>query len=152
MATKRKSFWKRHGLGIVVASVILLLLALYMGADPSAHWGAFYGNAIADWTGLLVTIMATKYLREIGSSESLKVKKPPAFIPRSVHEFLHEHSLVIFLLITGVGWVIAFMRMSPNAKWGQVVGNIVSEWTQVLGIVVLSKGLVEVGSKESEKS
>jgi len=151
MATKEKSFWKRHGLSITVASVILLLFGLYLGADPNAHWGAFFGNAIADWTGLLVTILATKYLREIGSAESKKVEPPAPLIPRPLHQFLHEHSLVIFLLITGVGWVIAFMRMSPNAKWGQVVGNIVSEWTQVLGIVVLTKGLVEVGSKESEK-
>ena len=51
-------------------------------------------------------------------------------------------------LITGVGWVIAFARMDPNSKWGQVVGNIVSEWTQILGVVLLTKFLVEKGSKE----
>jgi hypothetical protein len=40
--------------------------------------------------------------------------------------------------------------MNPDAKWGQVVGNIVSEWTQILGLVVLTKKLIERGSKESK--
>jgi len=52
------------------------------------------------------------------------------------------------LLITGLGWVVAFRRMDPNSKWGQVVGNIVSEWTQILGLVLLTKRLMERGSKE----
>jgi hypothetical protein len=39
--------------------------------------------------------------------------------------------------------------MNPDAKWGQAVGNIVSEWTQILGLVVLTKRLIERGSKES---
>ena len=148
MAAKKTSFWSRHGLSIVTAGILLLWTALYLGADPDTRWGAFFGNAIADWTGLLVTILATKWLREINSAESRKVKKP-RLLPVNFHEFCHEHSLLIFLLVTGAGWVFAFMRMQPNEKWGQVVGNIVSEWTQVLGIVVLTKGLVEVGSKES---
>ena len=42
--------------------------------------------------------------------------------------------------------------MNPDAKWGQVVGNLVSEWTQILGLVVLTKRLIERGSKESRKS
>ena len=149
MASKQRTTWQRHGLSIVTAGILLLWLALYCTADPEKHWGAFFGNAIADWTGMLVMILATKYLREIGSAESRKVNKP-AWLPASFHEFCHEHSLVIFIVITGAGWVIAFMKMSPNAKWGQVVGNIVSEWTQVLGVVVLTKGLIEVGSKESK--
>jgi hypothetical protein len=40
--------------------------------------------------------------------------------------------------------------MDPNGKWGQVVGNIVSEWTQIFGLVLLTKKLMEVGSKESK--
>jgi hypothetical protein len=39
--------------------------------------------------------------------------------------------------------------MDPESKWGQVVGNIVSEWTQLLGLALMSKKLMEVGSKES---
>jgi hypothetical protein len=30
------------------------------------------------------------------------------------------------------------------------VGNIVSEWTQILGLVLLTKRLMESGSKESD--
>jgi hypothetical protein len=37
----------------------------------------------------------------------------------------------------------------PQTKWGQVVGNIVSEWGQMAGLVFLTKKLVERGSKES---
>jgi len=50
-------------------------------------------------------------------------------------EWLREHSLTLFLLVTGIAWVVAFKAMDPNSKWGQVVGNIVSEWTQILGLV-----------------
>ena len=39
--------------------------------------------------------------------------------------------------------------MDANGKTGQVVGNIVSEWTQVLGLVVMTKYLGETRSKES---
>jgi len=34
---------------------------------------------------------------------------------------------------------------------GQVVGNIVSEWTQILGIVLITKYTREIGSKESRR-
>jgi hypothetical protein len=39
--------------------------------------------------------------------------------------------------------------MDPNAKWGQVIGNIVSEWTQIFGLVLLTKRMIEHHSKES---
>jgi hypothetical protein len=64
-----------------------------------------------------------------------------------VLELLREHSLTIFLLITGLAWLWAFRAMDANSKWGQVVGNIVSEWTQILGLVLMTKRLIEVGSK-----
>jgi hypothetical protein len=38
--------------------------------------------------------------------------------------------------------------MDSESKWGQVVGNIVSEWTQILGLVLMTKRLMEAGSKE----
>jgi hypothetical protein len=41
--------------------------------------------------------------------------------------------------------------MDANAKWGQVVGNIVSEWTQILGLVLMTKRLIERHSKESRR-
>jgi hypothetical protein len=40
--------------------------------------------------------------------------------------------------------------MDAQGKWGQVVGNIVSEWTQILGLVLLTKRLMETGSKDSK--
>ena len=42
--------------------------------SPSTHTGSFFGNAIADWTGVVVIVIATKYLYEKGSSES---RRPP---------------------------------------------------------------------------
>jgi hypothetical protein len=67
-----------------------------------------------------------------------------------VFEMLREHSLTIFLVITGLGWVLLFAHADSESKWGQVAGNIVSEWTQILGTVLLTKKLVEIGSKESK--
>lgn len=68
-----------------------------------------------------------------------------------MREKLREHSLSIFLLITGVCWAILYGFVDSESKWGQVVGNIVSEWTQLLGLVLLTKGLFEPHSKESTR-
>lgn len=51
--------------------------------------------------------------------------------------------------MTGIGWAILFIKMDTESKWGQVVGNIVSEWVQMTGLVFLTKRLIEIGSKES---
>ena len=121
-----------------------MLLALYRGSNPATHLGSFFGNAIADWTGVFVTVVMTKYLYEKGSAES---KNPKGRVPSAAMEFLREHSLTLVLAITGIGWVLAFRAMDPGSKWGQVVGNIVSEWTQILGLVLMTKRLMEVNSK-----
>lgn len=126
--------------------IVLLLIALYSRSNPSTHLGSFFGNAIADWTGVFVTILMTKHLYEKGSAES---KQPKGKLPSAAMEFLREHSLTVFLLITGTGWVVAFRHMETSSRWGQVVGNVVSEWTQIFGLVLLTKKLIEVGSKES---
>jgi hypothetical protein len=126
--------------------VLALWIVLYTRWDEKTHWGSFFGNAIADWTGLLIMVLATKFLYERGSKES---KRPPSKIVAWLPEAVRAHDLSIFIVITGVGWIIAFARMDPDSKWGQVVGNIVSEWTQILGVVLLTKFLVEKGSKES---
>lgn len=110
--------------------------------------GAFYGNAVADWTGLVVMVIATKFLYERGSVESRKAK--PLFVP-GLRAFMHEHSLTIFLVITGLGWLIWYAKVDAQGKWGQVIGNIVSEWTQILGLVLMTKRLIEKGSKESRR-
>ena len=54
-------------------------------------------------------------------------------------------------MITGFLWVVLFARSDPNSKWGQVIGNIVSEWTQIFGLVILTKKLIETHSKESRR-
>ena len=64
-------------------------------------------------------------------------------------EALREHSLTIFLLVTDAAWLALFVHMKVAGKWGQVVGNIVSGWTQILGLVLLTKQLIETGSKDS---
>ncbi|HET6936748.1 MAG TPA: hypothetical protein VFI72_18030, partial [Candidatus Angelobacter sp.] len=135
---------------LVIAGILALWIVLYCISDEQKHWGSFFGNAIADWTGVLVTVLATKHLYEKGSRESKKQPRPK--LTRRPIEFLREHSLTIFLVITGGGWVAAFAHSNPQAKWGQVIGNIVSEWTQILGLVLMTKRLVEAGSEESEKS
>jgi hypothetical protein len=141
----KKGFLDQHGLSIAAAGILLMWLALYARSDPETHLGGFFGNAVADWLGMLVIVIATKYLYEIGSAES----RPPH--PRSrgpLTRFLVDHSLTIALLVTGAMWSVAYARMDSNGKAGQVVGNIVSEWTQILGLVVMTKYLGEKGSKE----
>jgi len=144
--SRKRSFLRDHGLGVVVAAIMLLWLGLYARADPETHLGAFYGNATADWLGSLMIVIATKYCYEIGSAES----RPPH--PKSrgaVSRALIDHSLTILLILTGAVWVVVYARMDANGKAGTVVGNIVSEWTQVLGLVVLTKYFSERRSKES---
>ena len=121
-------------------------IVLYIVSDPSKHLGSFFGNAIADWSGVVVMMFATKYLYERGSAES---RRPPRALLSPTWERLRDHSLSIFLLVTGVGWTVLYVLMDSESKWGQVVGNIVSEWTQVLGLVILTKRLIERHSKES---
>jgi hypothetical protein len=45
---------------------------------------------------------------------------------------------------------MAFARMDPGSRWGQEAGNILSEWTQQLGLVLMTKRLIERRSKESQ--
>lgn len=144
----RRSWWRRHSLTLVASAILLLWIVLYWRSSPQTHLGSFFGNAIADWTGMVVMVLATKHLYEKGSAES---KKLPAILRNPYEEALREHSLSIFLLLTGIVWVALFARMDAQGKWGQVVGNIVSEWTQVLGVVLLTKRLIETGSKDSNR-
>jgi hypothetical protein len=142
---KPQPFLRKHSLSLSALGVVLLLIVLYCWSNPSTHLGSFFGNAIADWTGVFVTVVMTKFLYEKGSAES---KQPKGKNPSKVLELLRQHSLTLALLVTGIGWVVAFRAMDPNSKWGQVIGNIVSEWTQILGLVLMTKRLMEVGSKE----
>jgi hypothetical protein len=145
---RKAGFLKHHALSLAAIGILLSWVALYLYSDPKTHLGSFFGNAIADWTGVVVTVIATKYFYEVGSAES---REPgPRFRSRLI-EMIREHSLSIFLALTGAGWTLLYLKMNSEGKWGQVVGNIVSEWTQLLGLVLLTKRLIEERSKESKQ-
>jgi hypothetical protein len=143
-----RSFIRHHSLGIASVGILVLWIVLYSFSDPSTHLGSFFGNAIADWSGVVMMVLATKYLYEKGSAES---RKPPDGLLGPIRKALRDHSLTIFLLVTGAGWIALYAKAEPGAKWGQVVGNIVSEWTQIFGLVWLTKALMEAHSKESRR-
>jgi hypothetical protein len=142
------NFFRFHSLSLVTIAILLLWLVFYIFSDPNSHAGAFYGNAIADWSGTVVVVIATKYFFERGSKESLPVR---GHRKNPVLEFLHCHSLSVFLVVTGIAWFVLYACMDANSKWGQVVGNICSEWVQTLGLVLLTKKLIERGSCESRQ-
>jgi hypothetical protein len=148
--TKTKSpkrHWlHEHSLSIVSILLLLTWIVGYSCTSSESRLGAFFGNSIADWSGSVVIILGTEFLYEVGSAESrpLKNRKSNRWL-----ELLHEHSLLIFLAVTGIGWLVVYLRMNPEQKWGQVVGNIISEWLQMAGLVFLTKKLIERGSKES---
>ncbi len=145
---RKQSFIRQHSLSIASTGILILWICLYSVSSPSTHIGSFFGNAIADWSGVVVMVFATKYSYEKGSAES---RHPPQSRLGPTWERLREHSLSIFLLITGIGWVALYASMNSETKWGQVVGNIVSEWTQILGLVLLTKRLIERHSRESAR-
>lgn len=142
----KKKWLRQHSLSIVSVLLLVIWIIAYRVSDPTTHLGAFFGNAIADWSGSVVIILGTKFFYEVGSAESrpLKNRKSNRWL-----ELLYEHSLLIFLAVTGIGWLVLYLRLNPGDKWGQVVGNIVSEWLQMAGLVFLTKSLIERGSKES---
>lgn len=136
---------RKHALGLILAGIVLMWFVLYLRGDPDTYSGAFYGNALADWLGTFVFVIATKYLYEIGSAES----RPPH--ARSRGPFMRaliDHSLTLGLVLTGAVWWAVYVRLPVDDKAGQVVGNILSEWTQILGLVLITKYFRESGSKE----
>jgi hypothetical protein len=149
MPRKRAStpFLREHSLSLTLAGILIFLFLMYRRSDPSTHLGALYGNAIADWLGVLVFVIATKYFFEIGSGES---KRPTRHFHERVARVLIDHSLTIALALTGVAWVVVYAKSGVDTKWGQVFGNIVSDWTQLLGLVIITKYFRETGSKEGK--
>ncbi len=152
MSTRRvvrrgvRGFLKHHSLSLAACGVVILWVFLYSRSSAATHMGSFFGNAIADWTGVLVAVIATKYFYEIGSAES---RQPRGKLPTRFREVVRDHSLTIFLALTGIAWAVLYAGMDSESKWGQVAGNIVSEWTQLLGLVLMTKRLTELRSKES---
>ena len=107
----------KHSLSLAALAVVVLLIVLYHTSNPYTHVGALFGNAVADWTGVLTTVVMTQPLYEKGSGES---KQPRGSVRSAAVEWLREHSLTLFLLVMGIAWVVAFKAMDPNSKWGQV--------------------------------
>jgi hypothetical protein len=138
-------FLREHSLSLILAGFLVFLLLMYTQSDPETHFGTFYGNAIADWLGVLVFVIATKYFFETGSGES---RKPAPRVHVRIGRFLLKHSLTIVLALTGAAWIWAYARSDVDSKAGQVIGNIVSNWVQALGLVLLTKYARERGSKE----
>ena len=150
-ARKRKKgplleFLHLHSLSIAAIAILAVWIFLYTRSDPETRTGAFLGNSVADWSGTLFLVIGTKYFFEVGSAESRRV---PKHLQSPVWDFLFRHSLTIFLVVTGVGWLFLYRSQDPQSRWGEVVGNVLSEWVQMIGIVFLTKQLLEKGSKES---
>src|SRR5213595_510541 len=112
----QRSFLKQHSLSLVAVTLLIVWIVGYRMLDPATHLGAFFGNAIADWSGSVVIILGTKFLYEVRSAESrpVKIKEHPAW-----RDTLHRHSLLLFIIITGLGWAVLFWRMKPQDNWGQ---------------------------------
>jgi len=149
MARRRRSqgFFRKHSLSLILLAVVVSLFVAYRHSDPDTHHGAFFGNALADWLGTLVLVVATKYFFEVGSKES---RQPNPAIHARAGRFLVKHSLTIVLALTGAIWAFIYSRSEVNGKAGTVLGNILSEWTQILGLVVITKYARETRSKESD--
>jgi hypothetical protein len=141
-------FLRQHSLSIASIGILILWIGLYSVSSHHSHIGSFFGNAIADWSGVVVMVFATKYLYETGSAES---RRPPRSLLGPILQRLRDHSLSLFLVLTGLAWVALYVSMDSESHWGQVAGNIVSEWTQIFGLVLLTKRLIERHSRESAR-
>lgn len=95
----KHNFFHHYPLSIVALGILVLWIGLYSISSPSNHLGSFFGNAVADWTAVGVTVLATKFMYERGSAES---RRPPR-TANPGWQRLRDHSLTIFLLLTGIG-------------------------------------------------
>jgi hypothetical protein len=114
--SQKKRFLHRHALSIASTAILLAWIGLYTLSDPRTHLGSFFGNAIADWSGVVVMVLATKHLYEQGSAESRRL--PRNWPLRPALQFLLGHSLSIFLLVTGMCCVGLYLHVDSESKWG----------------------------------
>jgi len=106
------SFLQNHSLSLAAIGIVLMWIVLYRFGDPKSHWGSFFGNAIADWTGVVVTVIATKHLYEMGSAES---RQPSRIFVGKFAETIRDHSLTIFLVLTGAAWIVLYVRIGDSS-------------------------------------
>ena len=60
MTKQQHGFFREHSLSLIAAAILGLWTVLYYLSNPDTHIGSFFGNAIADWTGLLVSVLAAQ--------------------------------------------------------------------------------------------
>jgi len=72
MPRKRKNFFHEHSLTLIAAAILVTWIVLYSRSDPRTRAGAFFGNASADWSGVVVMVLGTKYLYERGSPRATR--------------------------------------------------------------------------------
>ena len=105
---RKQSFLHEHSLTIASVLILITWIGLYTVSTPDTHLGSFFGNAIADWSGVVIMVFATKYLYERGSAES---RRPPrTFLGPAWERRLRDHSLSIFLVgdRNRMDWAVCF--------------------------------------------
>ena len=62
MGKRRKpGFITEHSMSIVSVAILGVWILLYSRSREETHLGSFFGNAIADWSGVVMTVIGTKY-------------------------------------------------------------------------------------------
>ena len=51
---RKRGFLHEHSLSIASISILIVWIVAYVFSNPSTHLGSFFGNAIADWSGVVV--------------------------------------------------------------------------------------------------
>src|SRR5258708_14570155 len=100
----KKSFWQRHSLSLAAGAVLALWIVLYARGDEHTHWGPFFGNAVADWTGQLIMGLAPKHLYERRSKAS---KNPPSRQLARARDAPPDQPLTIYNIAPVVAWISA---------------------------------------------
>ena len=52
---RKPGFLAEHSLSIVSVAILGLWIVLYRHSNAETHLGSFFGNAIADWSGVVMT-------------------------------------------------------------------------------------------------
>src|SRR5579884_4093173 len=105
---RRSGFVHRHSLSIATITILTLWTILYIYADPSTHCGSFFSNAIADSSGVLVTLLATNYMYEKGLPERRSSQHEGG---QTVLPFRRDQSVALFRLRRNIGWHKLFSAM-----------------------------------------
>ena len=64
---------------------------------------------------------------------------------------MRDHSLSLFLLVTGIGWVVDVFAHGPQREVGPGGRQYRLGMDRDFGLVILTKHMIERHSKESQK-